>query len=892
MSIAIGSRLGPYEILSTLGSGGMGEVWRARDTRLERDVAIKVLPQDFASSDEHRARFEREARTISSLNHPHICTLHDVGEHDGSSYLVLELLEGESLAGRLEKGAMPMSEVMRVGEQIASALDAAHRRGIVHRDLKPANIMLTRSGAKLLDFGLAKDGADGGGPLDTLTHLETEARPLTQHGTVLGTFQYMAPEQLEGQPADTRTDIFGLGAVLYEMATGRRAFQGETKTSLIAAIVSQDPPPMSDLAPMTPPAFDHLVRRCLAKDPDERWQSAHDVAGQLRFLRDAGSRIGEAPVVAAARRHHRQWLVAAAVLGWLAAAGLGIWSLTRGPADDARPALRAELLPDPGFAIGGVVTGAVALSPDGRRMAFQGGRDTRSALAIRELDTGTHRVLDGTDGAMFPFWSPDGGRLGFFADGRLKTVSAEGGPIQIVADALEGRGGTWGPDGDIVFAPDIRGPLFRVDSNGGTPTTLTNPASEYVTHRNPWFLADGRTVLFTARDSQTRPVADIYLVSIDDGTERLVVEHGTNPQVANGFLFTVRDGNLVAQRFDADALAVKGPVIAVTDRIEEWNPRDVGNFSVSSADLLVYRHARLRRSQVVWLDREGRERQTVGSPDHFLNAAARLSTDRRSVLLIRQDVTGGHRDAWRLDIARGQLTRSTFVATTGAMSAVLSADGNSIAVAGLAGSSSGWAASSLWTQSISGSGQREVLIEGESCSVSDWSRDGRWVLASIQRPDTRFDLAVVDLEGERRPIDLLASPFDERNPRLSPDGRWLAYDSNETGRVEVYLTDFPDARQKWQVSIGGGNNQLWSEDGGELLWDGSEGLVAATISGTDEPIIGEPVVLIGADDPVRDSLSGPIIAATLDRLLALRHADDVGDEPLRLISNWRLMMTP
>ncbi|HET9793370.1 MAG TPA: protein kinase, partial [Thermoanaerobaculia bacterium] len=470
MTLPAGSRLGPYEVLSPIGAGGMGEVYKARDTRLERVVAVKVLPTDLAATPELKARFEREAKAVSALSHPHICALYDVGSEGGVEYLVMEYLEGETLEDRIGKGPLPVEQVLKLGTQIADALERAHRQGIVHRDLKPGNVMLTRSGVKLLDFGLAKSLAPASGLRDdALSSLPTSAEPsrLTERGTIMGTFQYMSPEQLEGKDADARSDIFALGAVLYEMATGKKAFSGTSRASLISSILRDEPRPISAVVPMTPPAFDRVVRTCLAKDPDDRFQTAHDVKLQLEWIAEAGSPAG-APAVVVSRRKSRErlaWIVAGgAIVAALALAGI----LARRSPAPARTVRAAIELPA-GAAIE-KQNASLALSPDGRMLAFVAeGSDGKTLIYLRALDSVATPVLAGTDDASYPFWSPDGRSLGFFADGKLKRIEVSGGAVQTICEAPQGRGATWGPDGTIVFTPNVFGAMERVPASGGTP---------------------------------------------------------------------------------------------------------------------------------------------------------------------------------------------------------------------------------------------------------------------------------------------------------------------------------------------------------------------------------------------------------------------------------------
>jgi Tol biopolymer transport system component len=895
MSLQAGSRLGPYELVAPIGAGGMGEVWRGKDTRLDRNVAVKILPAAFAEDEERRQRFEREARTISSLNHPHICTLFDVGREGDSHFLVMELLEGESLADRLQKGPLPPDQVAKLGAQVAEALDAAHRQGIVHRDLKPGNVTLTRTGAKLLDFGLARSGPADGAPTDA-TESPTEVRPLTTAGTVLGTFQYMAPEQIEGREADARTDIFALGALLYEMATGRRAFEGRSKTSLIAAILSSQPPPVSSVQAVVSPALDHVVRKCLEKDPDDRWQSARDVAGELRWITGAGSQAG-APAAPSARRRKNRERVAWGLVALLAVAtagALGWAARLRAALGEAVRPFRAEVVPPPEMKVAGVAQGALALSPDGQRIAFVAGDETRSRLAVRDLATGETRALAGTEGATFPFWSPDGGQVAFFAEGRLKKVEAAGGPVQAVCAAHAGRGGSWSRDGVIVFAPDITGPLARVPAGGGTPAPATRVPTPDVTNRNPWFLPDGRHFLFTTRESSSAPFGSVAVASLDGGEPRVLLERGSNPQYADGFLFTVVDTNLLAQRFDTGKLALEGQAAAIADGVEYYNPRDIGQYSVSGAGLAAYRRTRLRKTRLVWLDRSGKELSAVGESSYY--AALQMAADGRTLATVRTDAAGASADVWVLDLERAQTTRSTFVSAPSDLSAALSPDGGRLAVS--ASAVGGWAGSTVWIQPVSGSGSRQSLLEKVSFSVGGWSPDGAFLLGDTQEAGTGFDVAYVSLADPSKVVHLTTSRFDETQAALAPSGRLFAYQSDETGRGEVFVSDFPTAARKWQVSRAGGSLPSWRSDGRELYFLDDEGALAVAVSERGGSLeVGAPERLpfprraFGFDALVRGSGIGTALRSPDGRrFLLLRYDSEDVVEPVRLVRSWRRLL--
>ncbi|HXI01884.1 MAG TPA: protein kinase, partial [Candidatus Saccharimonadales bacterium] len=663
MTLSPGTRLGPYEITAPLGAGGMGEVYRARDTRLGRDVAVKVLPQHLSANPEVRARFEREAKTISSLNHPHICTLFDVGREGDTDYLVMELVEGETLAQRLEKGALPGHEVLRLGVQIAGALERAHRAGVIHRDLKPGNVMLTKSGAKLMDFGLARatgmaGPASGSGvSVATLTKSPTMAAPLTAEGTILGTFQYMAPEQLEGSEADARSDLWALGCVLYEMATGRRAFDGKSQASLIGSIMGSQPAPISQIAPLSPPGLERLVQACLAKDPAERLQSAHDIRMQLAWLAEGGSQAGVPAPVAAKRRSRARLAVMLAAAGWLVAVAAVAWIALKAPR--AEGPFFAAIAGSPSNPPAASMFGPMALSPDGTRVATVVQRDGGNMVSVYDFGSGKTSVLESTKDAGFPFWSPDSRWIGFFAGGKLRKVEAAGGPAQPLADANAGRGGTWSRAGEIVFAPDIRGPLMKVSENGGTPTAVTRPESEEVTHRNPYFLPDGKRFLFIERRSESEAVGRLMESSIDGAAPREVLDRASNVQLSDGYLLFVRDQSLLAQRFDESTLALGGPIVPIADRIEYYNARDIGNFSATPAGMLVYRHQAVTEGSLAWIGRDGRLIETLGPREaQSREDSPALSRDLRQVALVRLESSGQTADIWLLDLATKQMRRA------------------------------------------------------------------------------------------------------------------------------------------------------------------------------------------------------------------------------------------
>jgi Tol biopolymer transport system component len=806
MSLAPGTRLGPYEIVGPIGAGGMGEVYRAKDTRLGRDVAVKILPSHLSQNPEVRERFERESKAISSLNHPNICTLYDVGREGDADYFVMELLEGESLAARLERGPLKLDEALRVGAQIADALAAAHKRGIVHRDLKPGNVALTKAGAKVLDFGVAKLREE------SVVEMATRTTPLTSHGAMVGTVQYMSPEQLEGKPVDQRADLFAFGALLYEMLTGQRAFAGQSQASVIAAILTSEPRPVSELVVTTPPAIDRVVKSCLAKDPDDRWQSASDLARELKWIGEGKSGSAVAPPSAGASPSGRErvaWIIAAIGL----VAGLaGFGYSFRKPAElgPSLPTTRFSVVP-----ASGELEGAPAVSPDGRSIAYvKVAADGSIALWLHSLDSGEARLLAGTEGARQPFWSPDGKTIAFFAQGKLKKAPISGGTPQSVCDAADPRGGTWGDGGEILFTANAAGALLRVSSSGGEvkPVTKLSEGTGEQSHRFPEFLPGGRHFLYVSAGSTDQ--SGVYWASLD-GTpaKRILAESSGTRFDPRGFLVFRRGTTLMAQRFDPDRGELRGEAMLVAGdvRSDEQMTAYEG-FSISHTGVLTLRPGSNRRLQLAWWDRAGKKLAEIAPGQSFREAA--MSPDESKVVAGGVDGTPTEGAIWVVDLQPGgQVSRLTF-GNSYAETPCWSPDGRFIAYT--SPRQDGWA---LLRKQANGTGDEESLHQSRhSMWVDDWSRDGRSIVFEEFQPTTGADLWLLPTAGERTPVPYHRSATNESHSMLSPDGRYLAYVSDELGVAEVFVETVPPSGSKWQVTSGGADMPAWRWDGKELYY--------------------------------------------------------------------------
>ncbi len=822
MPLNPGQKLGPYEIQDALGAGGMGEVYRATDTRLDRTVAVKVLPTHLSANPELKQRFDREARAISSLSHPHICALYDVGHESGTDYLVMEYLEGMTLADKLASGPLPQEEVLRHGRQIAEALAAAHRSGVVHRDLKPGNVMLTRSGVKLLDFGLAKMGEQAVAADSSLTmkaESGTARTPLTAEGSILGTFQYMAPEQLEGKEADARTDIFALGAVLYEMATGKRAFAGKTQASLIASILKDQPAPISSFEGMTPPALDRVVRVCLEKDPDARWQTAHDVALQLQWIAEGGSAAGvPRPVVHRRRSRERAAWIAAAVLG-IAAVALGARELLRKPPPEPRT-VRFQVSAPAGL----VSVGMPKVSPDGRYLAFDATDSTGTTeVWIQPLDALTAHPLGGTEGTTRPAWSPDSQSLAFFAGAQLKRVDVAGGPVRVLLDGVSGSDCSWSPEGVILFDGSSGDSIRSVPSSGGvaSPATRIDRSRGQSSHAWPRFLPDGKHFLFQAKYEGN--AADSLLVGELGSFETKVLGPASSLMDYSdaGYILWVQDGALRARRFDVKSMSFRGEPFPVTTDISVAT-NGLANFSVSRNGVLACRSGDTGLYRLIWVDRAGRRLGIVGPSGSYGQPDLAPGGDR--IVVEKYDAENDNRDLWILDGERGVNTRFTYDPQADG-GPVWSPDGDRIVFSSRRGG-----AGDLYVKDVRGMGEAvPVWRDSTSKVVTDWSRDGRTLIVDRIGRGTSWDLWALPMTGDGKPVPVLATPGAEVQAVLSPDGHWLAYTvfDLQTGTNGVYVQAFPGPGGKWQVSNAGGSEPQWRGDGKELFYLSPDRLMMA-----------------------------------------------------------------
>ena len=867
----------------------MGEVYRARDTRLDRTVAVKVLSSSLSQSPELKARFDREARAISALQHPHICVLHDVGSHDGTDFLVMEYLEGESLAARLKNGPLPLEQIYKIAIEVADALEKAHRAGIVHRDLKPGNVMLTKTGAKLLDFGLAKtagplaaaaaSGASASVFAAAMT-MTSPASPLTSAGSIVGTIQYMSPEQIGGQEADARSDIFAFGAMLFEMTTGKRAFEGKTQASIVGSILAVEPPPVRSMQPRAPATLERVITICLAKDPDERFQSAHDIKLQLQMLAEGAGQHAETAQVVATRRSRVPWIAAAVAA--LVAIGFGAAFVQK--ALEVKPLVRSSVLPPDKV---GIMAHRPMLSPDGTKVVFVG-RDEKGVemLYLRPVSAITAQPLPGTEGATWPFWSPDSRNVGFFAEQKLKKIDSSGGPPQALCDSgANPRGASWSKDGVILFAPSNTEPLHQVSASGGVSTVVTklDPANGDTSHRWPQFLPDGKTYLFMTRGGSAEKTG----VSIGKlgSTEHkfLLASDSSAYYVAPGYLMFVRDGTLMAQPFSTSKLALAGEAVPVAEHVAVNSTVYVPLFSASDNGELLYQGGGATSGRkLLWFDRDGKPSGSVGEAGPFITPA--ISPDGKRVAVTLAD--SANTDIWIYDLARATKTRLTFDPSSEG-GAAWSPDGHRVFYQ----SNRKGPANHLYSKAADGSGDTEILLEtpGVNEFLPSVSSDGRFLVYMRADPTTKTgnDIWAVPLSGDRKPFPIVQTNFNDVTPAVSPDSKWLAYANNETGHLEVYVTPFPGGGSKWQASTSGAANPRWRRDGKELFYvSGDNRIMAVSVS-----VQGNSITL-GVPQPLfqTTAVGGPLgpydLTGDGKKFLVNSEGAPNAGAPLVLVQNW------
>ena len=890
MTIATGTQLGPYEILSPLGAGGMGEVYRARDKRLNREVAVKVLPASLTKDDDRLRRFEQEARATSALNHPNILTIYDIGMHDGAPYIVSELLDGTDFRAQLKDGGLPARKTTEYAQQIAHGLAAAHDKGIVHRDLKPENLFLTKDGrVKILDFGLAKLTQSNLGRVDT----KAPTTPLpTEPGVVMGTVGYMSPEQTRGEPADYRADIFALGAILYEMVTGERAFQGKSAVEVMNAILKEDPPELSESGRKIPLQLERIVRRCLEKKPEHRFQSTTDLGFALEAL---SVRSGSNQTVALKalpdkdpkeaggvlfERKRWLWLTASLLLAMVAEA-LALLHV-RQPSPEAQVTRFSVSLPK------GTNTAVIgppripALSPDGRRLVFSAEDSAgKNQLWLRALDSFSAQPLSGTNGAASPFWSPDGRYLAFFAENKLKKLDVGSGVIETLCPAGRGQGGDWNRQGDILFSNGEGTPLLRINAAGGKPEAVTelDAARGETIHNFPSFLPDGKHFLFQL---QERDNNGIYVGSLGGRNRKLLLSLGVD--VANStravwsspgyILYALNRTTLLAQAFDPDRLELQGEPFRVAENISVIGP-GTALFTVSANGVLAFiQGGETDTIQLTWRNRSGERLGVAGPAAPWIGFS--LSPDERFAALIR-DEPNKLNSLWVLDLLQGATTR--FITDGHNLEPVWSPDRKQLAFASARNSPP-----NLFLKSLAGNVPEERLLESHFvCFPSSWSPDGKFLIFRMAAPQTRVDIWLLPLSGDRKPQPLVQTKFDEQNGRVSPDGNWLAYQSDESGGNEIYVTQFPQPARSWRISSSGGVNPHWRGDSKELFFVSGKKLMAASVSGVG----GEAGFQAGAPQALFE-IEGTNYAPSKDgqRFLVSVVTERAPAPPINVVLNW------
>ncbi len=878
MSLTVGSKLGPYEILGQIGAGGMGEVYRAKDPRLGREVAIKVLPASFSQDADRLRRFEQEARAAGVLNHPNITAVYDIGQHDGAPYVVQELLEGETLREELAAGRFSARKAIEYALQIAQGLAAAHEKGIVHRDLKPENLYATKDGRiKILDFGLAKLTEIERG--DQVTNLPTAAAA-TEPGMVMGTLGYMSPEQVKGRPADARSDIFAFGAVLYEMLSGKRAFHGDSAGETMASILKEDPPDLSATNQNVSPGLDRIVRHCLEKNPERRFQSSSDIAFALQSVSETSGIVTPGALAPRTRRIPQAvlWGIAGLLSGAIAA------RLTVGrqsPAVSHAKPVRFEVAAPENDR----VVGTLALSPDGRRLAFTAREpDGAVMLWIRPLADPKAEKLPGTEGAELPFWSPDGRFVGFFAGGELKRISISGGSPQSIAPVTtDVRGASWGADDRIVFAPAFAGPLLQVAASGGkvTPATTLNKARSEGTHRWPWFLPDGRNFLYYSAPSTGVEPGDIFLAQLGSSEAKRITESNSLPvYAAPGYLVFVRGSTLVAQPLDIDRQELRGePTPLGVELPSNISTSGQRALSASQDGTLGWHTQAASTTQPVLVDRQGHEVGKLAEPAPWY--LTRLSPDGRRLATTRSTAGNTVGDIWVIDVERNVATRTT-LDPSDENYPIWSPDGSRLVF----GSSRKGAAGDLYIMRADQPGSEEISFASEPAKTTDsWSPDGRYVLFEVSTPQSRQDLWLLPLEGDRKPAPYLATPFNERNARFSLDGRYVAYTSDVSGADEIYVRPFRESGGTWRVSNRGGGTPAWRGDGREIYYLAPDNtLMAAFVTGTSPFQTGTPAPLFKVT--VFESTDSQFDVFPDGKRFVVNQLISSKEEPINVLVNW------
>ena len=900
MEISPNSTIAQYTLVSKIGEGGMGEVWRARDTRLGRDVAIKFLPANFATDVDRLHRFEQEARATSALNHPNILTVFDIGAHNGSSFIVSELLEGEELRDHLNHGQIPLRKTIDYAQQIVNGLSAAHGKGIIHRDLKPENLFITNDErVKILDFGLAKLSAATASTNPDISEDATR-KVLTNPGVVMGTVGYMSPEQVRGEKADHRSDIFSFGAVLHEMLTGRRAFKRETMAETMTAILKEEPEDLSASNPNINPALGKIVARCLEKKPERRFHSAHDLGFALEALSTSSSAaVPPAEIRTTRGRWSRRelWLGVVAIvclLGLLAASLFAISHL-RESTTEARALKFSVLLPERSR-MGGTSIPFV-VSPDGRRLAFTVTQDGVASIWVRSVDSLTAQPLAGTEGAYASlFWSPDGRFIAFFTINKLKKISVSGGPVQTLCDVEEARGGTWNRDDVILFAGNS-GPMMRVPATGGTPvaaTTLNKTRGEE-THRWPSFLPDGRHFIYFVRGSQTEQTG-IYAGSLDAmEPKRLVATNASAVYAAPGFLLFLQTqankelgvAQLMAQSFDAEKLEIKGEPIPVGEQVGYNLGLGRSFVSASEQGTLALYNVSYGANLPIWFDRNGKvieKLDALGTTGTYFSCA--LSGDGKRVALDRVNPETSATDIWLIDLASHIPLRFTARGSYNRFP-VWSPDSSRVVF-----NSSRDGGYGLYVKNANGAGDEELLLKLDRPSVTvDWSPDGKFIVFENSGEKTKRDVWLLPVTGEPKPIPFLQSEFAEQNARFSPDGKWIAYSSDESGTPEIYVQPFPSGVKK-RISTGGGRLPRWRKDGKELFYISGTRMMAMSVNPAAEFEVTTPRVLFEESNLSyqTNNRAGYAVSGDGQRFLINSVVDETGSTPISVIVNWTVGM--